>query len=239
MEDRRKSEVGVKLSEKERLKTVALGLESNARVKGSGKDGTRTTPDVANIEEVRKITDDWPAICKNAAEQTIGTYGPPNEASPSRLTWYNNGIWKRTIVTRDEIVHNFPQPHTDMVENFIDYRVPVEKIGEVAKFDGSVIIERTKGEVSARCDMEAANILALNMMHLIATGQLNAEQAREKYSEQTAAYVANRPAQFAEQLQFELPKDQTVDHDETIIGEDVINQTKEKAKDLLGLNDNE
>ena len=233
MKNRANKETGVKLEPKERLKTVALGLESNIRIKGSGNDGTRITEGVVNRNEVDRIIEEWPAICKNAAEQTIRTYGLPNEAAPSRLTWFNNGIWKRTVVTRDEIVHNFPQPHTDMVENFINYQVPVERISEIAKFDGSVIVERTKGEVSARCDMEAANILALNMMHEIAVGRLTAEQAKEKYSEQTAAYVMNRPAPFAEKLQFTLPTEKTVDYDETTIEDDIINQVKEKAKDFF------
>ncbi|HSH38363.1 MAG TPA: hypothetical protein VK993_06230 [Chthoniobacterales bacterium] len=43
--------------------------------------------------------------------------------------------------------------------------MPPEKVSELAKFDGSVIVERTKGEVIARCDMESANFLAINMMH--------------------------------------------------------------------------
>ncbi len=34
--------------------------------------------------------------------------------------------------------------------------------GGVAEFDGSVIVERTAGEVSARCHDEQANFLALN-----------------------------------------------------------------------------
>lgn len=233
MESRANEEMGAKMEPGERLKRAALGMESNIRVKGSGKDGTRTTEGIVNMNDVNRIIEDWPAICKDAAEKTISTYGPPNEASPSRLTWYNNGIWKRTVVTRDEIVHNFPQPHTDMVENFINYQVPIEKISEIAKFDGSVIIERTKGEVSARCDMEAANILALNMMHEIAIGNLTAEQAKEKYSEETAAYVMNRPAPFAEKLQFALPTEKTVDYDKTTIEDNLINQLKEKAKDFF------
>ena len=35
---------------------------------------------------------------------------------------------------------------------------------ELAAFDGAVIVERTKGEMSARCDREAANVLALNLV---------------------------------------------------------------------------
>ncbi|MEX2153654.1 MAG: hypothetical protein WD825_09970 [Gemmatimonadaceae bacterium] len=56
--------------------------------------------------------------------------------------------------------HSFPKPHTDLLEQFIDYRVPVDKYDELAAYDGSVIVERTKGEISARCDKEAMNFLA-------------------------------------------------------------------------------
>jgi len=46
------------------------------------------------------------------------------------------------LVTRAFYEHNFPAPHIDAVEYFIDYRVPVEKFGALAEFDGSVIVER-------------------------------------------------------------------------------------------------
>jgi hypothetical protein len=56
------------------------------------------------------------------------------------------------------------------VESVIDYRVPPEQFSALAAFDGSVIAERTAGEVSARCHDEQANFLALNLMHDIVTG---------------------------------------------------------------------
>jgi len=35
---------------------------------------------------------------------------------PSRpLMWYRHGRWKRTVVTIDEVVHNFPAPHTEFL----------------------------------------------------------------------------------------------------------------------------
>lgn len=220
----------------ERLKTAATGMVSNIKTAATGVAGEQPTLTYADTDTVNAITHDWPAMSKKSAEQMIQKYGTPNEAIPSRLIWYNNGPWKRTIVYRDEVPHNFPQPHSDTLENFIDYQVPVEKFSELAKFDGSVIVERTKGEVSARCDMEAANILALNLMHEIVTGKLTADQAREKYSEQTAAFVMNRAAPYAEQLQFEVPKGNTRDSDHVTIAKDILNQTKEKLKDITGLN---
>jgi hypothetical protein len=131
------------------------------------------------------------------------------------------------------VPHHFPNPHSDVVECFIDYRVPPEKFSELAEFDGSVIVERTKGEVSARCDMESANFLAINLMHKIVTGEMNAERAREVYTETAAAYVVSRSAPLAEGFQFELPQEQTNDPDETTIAGAMLRQTAGKVKDMV------
>lgn len=225
------------MDQEEKLKTVATGLASNIKTQTVGEAGEQPTPTYADIDMVHKIIADWPAMSKKSANQTIEKYGPPNEAIPSRLIWYKNGPWKRTIVYRDEIPHNFPQPHSDVIENFIDYHVPPEMFSELARFDGSVIVERTKGEVSARCDMEQANIIALNLMHEIVTGKHTAETAREAYSEITSAFVMNRPAPYAEQLQFKLPEGNTIDTDEVTIADNLLSQAKEKFKDMTGQND--
>jgi hypothetical protein len=219
---------------KERLTTAATGMMSNIKTQTVGEAGEQPTATFADINIVNQIIENWPAMSKKSANQTIQQYGPPNEAIPSRLIWYNNGPWKRTIVYRDEIPHNFPQPHSDVIENFIDYQVPLQMFSELARFDGSVIIERTKGEVSARCDMEAANILALNMMHQIVSGKLTAEQAREVYSEQTAAFVLNRSAPYAEKLQFIPPTGHTMDPDKVTIVGNMLHQAAEKIKDTFG-----
>jgi hypothetical protein len=218
---------------KERLKTAATGMMSNIKTRTVGEAGEQPTPSRVDMDTVNNFIKEWPAMSTKSVKQMVDAYGPPNEAIPSRMIWYNNGKWKRTIVYRDEIPHNFPQPHSDTLEQFIDYHVPPEKFSEIAKFDGSVIVERTKGEVSARCDMEAANILALNMMHKIVTGEFSAEKAREVYSEQTAAYVMNRPAPYAEKLQFEVPSGGTIDTDHITIEDNMRRQASEKVKDKL------
>jgi hypothetical protein len=43
------------------------------------------------------------------------------------------------------------------VESVLEYRVPVDKFTPLAEYDGSVVCERTAGEVSARCHDEQAN----------------------------------------------------------------------------------
>ena len=219
----------------ERLKTAAIGMASNIKLHATGSGGEKGTSVTADIELVEKIIEDWPAMSKKSSEQTIQAYGPPNEATPSQLIWYYNSPWKRTVVFRDEIPHDFPQPHSDVIEQVINYQVPPEKFSEIAMFDGSVVVERTKGEVSARCDMEAANILALNMMHEIVTGRKTAEEARELYTEQTAAYVMNKPAPYAEQFQFDLSAEEKFDTDKATIQDVGITETIKKIKGTLGL----
>jgi len=74
--------------------------------------------------------------------------------------------------------------------------------------------------------MEAANILALNLMIEIVNGIFTAEQAREKYSEEIAAFVMNRPAPCAEKLQFEVPQGNIIGFDQVTIADNMLNQIK-------------
>lgn len=160
-------------------------------------------------------------------------YGTPNEGTPVRLTWYWNGPWKRTEVTCDQINHNFPATHTDYITCWINYEVPVELYSEVARFDGSCLLDRTAGEAGARCDSEAANMITLNLMHEIVAGKRSVEEAREKYAEQMSAYMVGRSAPYAERLLFDPPLSGTMDMDEARIADKMAGQMAGKAKDLI------
>ena len=216
----------------DRLKTVAIGAASAAKTAGQ-QAGEQPTPTLVDMQTVEAITADWPKMSKSAVEEIVGKYGPPNEAMDSRLIWYNNGPWKRTICYRDEVPHLFPNPHSDTLECVIDYRVPPEMFSELAKFDGSVIVDRTKGEVPARCDMESADFLAINLMHKIVTGEMDAEEARKVYTETAAAYVLSRSAPLAEGFVFQLPQEDTNFKDTTTIAGAMARQTAGKVKDAL------
>jgi hypothetical protein len=130
----------------------------------------------------------WQGPSRDGAYQIIHKYGLPNEATASRLIWYNNGPWKRTIIHRDVVPHHFPAPHYDYLQQFIDYRTPVDKFDDLVRYDGSVYPDRTGGEVSAKCDKEAMNILALNLFNEIVLGQRSIENARVFYAATAAKY---------------------------------------------------
>ncbi len=142
-------------------------------------------PDPKKLEcaDARLTIIKWPEVSKTVAQMMIDKYGQPQGITPDMLVWKNNGPWKRTIVSRDVIQHNFPAPHPDLLEQFIDYKVPVDRFDDMAAYDGSVILERTKGEMSARCDKEGANFLAINLGNDVATGNKNTEEARAYYTQ--------------------------------------------------------
>ncbi|MFN2440517.1 MAG: hypothetical protein ABR503_15035 [Chitinophagaceae bacterium] len=221
------------MEQKEKLSTALTAMGSALTKEASGSGGEKPTEGVVDIEVVNTIVKDWNALPKKAVKQTLEKYGAPNEATPSRLIWYNTGPWKRTLIYRDEVPHNFPAPHTDVVEQWIDYKVPPEKAGEIIVFDGSLLVERTKGEVGVRCDMEAANFIAINLMHEIVTGNRTVEDARKEYGEAISAFLMNRPSPYAEGFTFELPTGKTADVDEIKIGAAMLEQIGKKIKDAV------
>lgn len=154
---------------------------------------------------VQQRMNGWHPASQEAATFMMDKYGPPASMTETMMVWNQTGPWKRTIIYREAVQHDFPMPHPDVMEQFIDYRMPPERFDEMAMYDGSVIVERTKGEMSARCDKEAMNFLALNLANDIAMGQRTVEEARQFYAEQAMAFKQGRGGPYTQGLQFTPP----------------------------------
>jgi hypothetical protein len=173
-----------------------------------------------------KYIETWPKESKEAAQLVIDQYGKPDEITETQLTWHKRGPWKRIVATKRFYQHNFPAPHIDAVESFLDYRVPVEKFTALAEFDGSVIAERTAGEVSARCHDEQANFLALNLMHDIVTGTKTVREARDYYAKEFVDFRRKKPTPYMERLHFSA-QESSADLDTRMVSdEELTNATK-------------
>jgi hypothetical protein len=166
-----------------------------------------------------EILGDWPQESREAARLVIEKHGEPHEVTESLLIWYAVGPWKRVVASRAFTRHQFPVPHVDAVESVIDYRVPVDKIGPVVSFDGSVTVERTAGEVSARCHDEEANLLALNLMHDIVTGKKTVTEARRYYAQEFIDHRRNRPTPYMRSILFRIEPGDTGDADESVLSD--------------------
>lgn len=167
----------------------------------------------------------WPEAAREAAQTVVDTYGEPHMATTAELTWTNVGTWKRVVAQRAYWAHDFPAPHTDSVETFVDYQVPPALYADIARFDGSVMLERTTGEASARCHDEQANRLALNLMHDIATGAKNVDDARQYYAKEFLAGKGDGPTPYMDKFNF-APMASPADPDQRLLSDAQLDDAK-------------
>ena len=173
-------------------------------------------PASADRSGINKIISGWPERPRLGAQQMIAKYGAPQEATAEQLVWHRMGQFKRITVSKSEDPHDFPLPHTDYIEHTIDYRVPAGKADELTKYDGSCTFDKTRGELSARCDLEGHTLLTLNLAHDIITGKKDAEEARKAFGEIVGQDMAGKYPPYTVALQFE-PKTPASDADKPVI----------------------
>ena len=157
--------------------------------------------------EAKSMISNWPAKTQEVANTTMAKYGAPNAVTGTMLVWNNNGPWKKTIIHKEPVQHNFPMPHLDLLEQFVDYSVPADKYDQLAQYDGSVVVARTVGEMSARCDKEEANFLALNLANDIATGKKTVDEARTYYARAIKEMMQGKMDPYLQKLHFNVGGD--------------------------------
>lgn len=177
-----------------------LMLAAVPRDGSAQQDGGRSTR--ADRAMVNRIIASWAARPRLGATEMMAKYGAPQEATAERLIWHNAGPYKRIAVFNLETPHDFPMPHVDFLEHTITYNVPQDKVGDLIAFDASSTINRTVGELSARCDLEGHNILTLNLDHDIVTGRKSVQEARKAFGDIVGQDVMGKHPAYVEALQF-------------------------------------
>jgi hypothetical protein len=164
-----------------------------------------TTPQaMATMRAAQAVTASWPMKPREAASMLIAKYGQPDAVGDRVLIWYDKGSFKKIALMRDEQPHSFPMPHTDFLTQTVMYRVPLDKVDEMTAYDGSIWFHRTRGELSAQCDVEEMNYLALNLAHDVATGARTVEDARAFYSKTAMEFKqGNRSNPYVTGLRFQ------------------------------------
>jgi hypothetical protein len=162
-----------------------------------------TQPTVA-VRTAQSVTATWPMKPREAASTLIAKYGQPDVVGDRVLIWHDKGPFKKIALMRDEQPHSFPMSHTDFLTQTVMYRVASEKVDEITAYDGSVWFHRTRGELSAQCDVEEMNYLALNLAHDVATGARTVEDARAFYAKTAMEFKqGNRSSPYVTGLRFQ------------------------------------
>lgn len=183
--------------------TFLWGCSSKKDEKYYTSDSSPTPEQVISmINEGDKFTPGWPQYSQHVAQALIKKYGFPTESTPQMLTWRGIVPFKRITVYREEIPHNFPIEHKDVIEHVVDYRVPVSRASDLTRFDGSVTFNRTRGELASCSDLEAMNYLALNLAHEVLSGRRSVTQARTEYGRRAIDYINGQKSNYMDRLMF-------------------------------------
>jgi hypothetical protein len=222
---------------------LALAASATAQYTTTGTQQTQTyVTTKATAEQVEQTLSGWMSQPREVARTMIAKYGLPHTASGNMMVWHNNGPWKMTVLENVMIPHNFPMPHHDMLYQCIDYPVPESLFDDLAHFDGSVIVERTRGTLGARCDNEEANFLAINLAKDIIMNDRSVSGAREFYADAIEAKMSARTdstqARYLNGFTFDVyssdygDRDRVWDGTEEIYVESPIRQYRQDKKEM-------
>jgi hypothetical protein len=173
----------------------------------------QTASTAAAHEWAAKNLAGWPVERQVLAAHLVTVYGDPQELTSRSLSWYDNGPWKRTVLYKDGDSHRFPLPHPDVLWQTLNYKVPQNRIVALMSYDGSILIDRTRGEMTVHCDSEAANILTFNIANTIVTGENTVEQAMAYHAQVIEGMRIHEPEEYPQKLRFKAPKANTTTAD--------------------------
>lgn len=167
------------------------------------------------FDKATSLTNGWPETSTNAAREMITKYGTPHEVTSDKLIWRNVAPFREIIVHKVVYLHRFPLLHQNSLEHVVDYSAKTDKVDDVLRFNGSIVFNRTKGQMSSSADSEAMNFLALNLADMIIQGRMGSESARVKYGKETLNYMNGNANSLTQILAFG-GQYQTADQGETV-----------------------
>jgi hypothetical protein len=155
----------------------------------------------------------WPIETRALVTALTTKYGKPAETSASRLIWNGNGPWKRTVLYREEVQHNFPMRHKAVLEQTVNYKVPLPKYSALAEYNGSITISKLLGEISVRSESEDSNFLTLNIADDIIRGERTVQQALAYHAQVIRGKMTGERGAYLDKLKF-TPASNTADPEE-------------------------
>lgn len=158
---------------------VTFGRRSEARAQAGATVGPPPTEGTQASQTPELVISKWPEGARLTAREMISKYGEPNRFSEGALVWIDNGPWQKTVVYRNAWPHFLGRRDKDYLEQTIAYRVPVEKIEDLKRFDRRLEINESRGQLSSRSESEAMNFLALNLADEIVMDKRGVDDARD------------------------------------------------------------
>jgi hypothetical protein len=152
------------------------------------------------------ITQDWPERSKKVAAIMVEKYGQPDSHEDNSLIWHDKGPWKRTIVHRAGY-HDRSMARPDAVlQQTVNYRVPLAKFKELELFDPRLAPNRARNELSMRSESEPMNFLAINLADEIIVGWRDVDEAKGFHAQVSELARSGKSSPYMEGLRFQPDK---------------------------------
>ena len=210
---------------------MAIALTGCAMTKGQQKQPAQQTvqsttqkkgivqtqqKDQQAFDKASQLTQGWPEASTKSAKDMITKYGDPAEVTSQRLVWRGNvAPFKEIIVHKEVYSHNFPFLHKDTLEHVVEYQPKVDKVDDVLRYNGAIVFNKIRGEMSSFSNSEAMNILSLNLADKIMKGQMGSEAARVKLGKEYLNFMNGEKSAVTSVLDFGTQY-QTADQDKPI-----------------------
>ena len=97
----------------------------------------------------------------DAVRRLTRSYGPPDNKNNKEAVWNGVGGVDKIIIKDESIKHSFPKPHRDYLYSIKKIKVNPNHQDDYARVTGSIIIDKLKGTVEARCQDEDKNASTL------------------------------------------------------------------------------
>lgn len=127
----------------------------------------------------------WPDETREPARWLIYVHQEPDEVSDSELVWERVEPWERIVATREFHERDWPSPHTASVHSIARYRVPPDRREAAEALDFPVRIDHEAGTAEAVGPDLPTNLLVVNLMHDVITGEKSPAEARRCYADLT------------------------------------------------------
>lgn len=147
------------------------------------------------------VVDHWSAPSTDAARLLMDRYGSPDGAAPDKLTWYEKGPWRRTVVLNRPRVYRSPRDF-DLIVQTVRYPVTREQAAELVAFSSALIVNVDLGEISAQASREEVNYLNLNLADEVVRGRKSVEEAQRAYLRILALSAAGKSSPYMSALRF-------------------------------------
>lgn len=107
-----------------RIKYLAIAITAGVSFSADAQDGGSKMAKDNAISTNQALMDNkgsmlnltgWPERPTLAVKEMMAKYGEPVEVSSEAIIWHNEGPYKRIMVTKKEVPHDFPMPHMDFL----------------------------------------------------------------------------------------------------------------------------